>query len=217
VYPCSVRRIGPAFVLVLVVLAAVAGTGGYVVTRKIIGDRSVDASGGATSNATTGTSTTDNPTTGAATATPGANPTSGNPPDRNDQASSCPAITEKAVRDAGLGGELQVLRYVEGRGQGGPDAEAWICKDKNGVLIYQGHRKSGPFNAATSSDTILLALGIRGKVEERGGEFVATSPRDPTNLNDPTYTEYHVSATVFFILDLPGQRRTEYAITRTEP
>jgi hypothetical protein len=206
VYPCSGRRIGPAFVLVLIVLAAVAGTGGYVITRQIIGNRSQDPNAGPTGNPSV------------ATTTSGANPTSEATPDhQNGQVISCPAITEQAVLDAGLGGQLQLLRYVDGRGQGGPDAQAWICKDKNGVLIYQGHRKSGPFNAATSSDTILLGSGIRGKVEERGGEFVATNPKDPANIDDPTRTDYHVSATAFFFVDLPSQRRTEYSIIRTEP
>lgn len=214
--PLSGRRFGLSFFLVLIVLAGVAGTGAYVVTRQIVGNGSQNPSADATSNPTSAT-TEITPTAATTAATPGEKATDKATPNPYDPATFCPAITEKAVRDAGLAGELRLLRYVDGQGQRIPGAEAWICKNKDGVLIYQGHRRSGPFNAANSSDTILLATGIRGKVEQRGDEFVATSPKDVANVNDPTHADYHVSATAFFIIDVPGQHRTEYIVTRTVP
>jgi len=130
--------------------------------------------------------------------------------------SDCPAITAKAVSDAGLNGQLQLLRYVSATVSGGSDAEAWICKNADGVLFYQGHRKTGPFEAATSDYTILLGRGILGKVATEGNDgFVATNPLDPANVDDPQRTEYHVAPKVFYFVVLPEGRKTEYVVTRT--
>jgi len=138
--------------------------------------------------------------------------------DPADPGTFCPAITEKAVVDAGLAGELRLLRYVEGKRAGAAGAEAWICRNKDGVLIYQGHRKSGPFNAASSNDTILLGRGILGKVEMEGADgFVATNPEDPSNPDDPTHTEYHVGPNTFFLVMKPSDNKTDYTVTRTVP
>jgi hypothetical protein len=137
-------------------------------------------------------------------------------PKADDPGTSCPAITTKAVSDAGLDAQLKLLRYVDATLTGGSPAEAWICKNTDGELFYQGHRKSGPFERATSDDTILLGRGILGKVDTEGDDgFVATNPKDPANPDDPERTEYHVSAKIFYFLVLPSGDRGDYTVTRT--
>ncbi len=209
--PSAGRRLGPALIAVIVVLAGVAGTMGYLVARQIIAGRNDGANNaGPTSpgQGPTGSGTTDpGPTQ------PGPSPEVSKNPD--DPGSFCPAITETAMVDAGLAGGLKLLRYVEGTRSGAAGAEAWICQNTDGVLIYQGHRKSGPFNAANSNDTLLLARGIRGKVETEGDGFVATNPKDPTNPDDPTHTQYHVGPDTFYLLEKPSDRRTEYVVVRS--
>jgi hypothetical protein len=133
-----------------------------------------------------------------------------------DPGRSCPALTEQAVRAAGQIGGLKLLLYVSGDGvdaQAG--AEAWVCQNTDGVLYYQGHRRTGPFTAATSTDTLLIGAGVRGNVVRSGTEFVATNPKDPTIPDDPHHTEYHVSATAFYYVDLPQNVKVTYKITRT--
>jgi hypothetical protein len=203
--PDAGRRIGLPLFLVLVVLAGVAGTGAYFVARQVLANQSQNPEAGPSTPGT-------GPTTPTTVTTP---PIENDPTDR---ASFGPAITEKAVKDAGLAGELQLLRYVAGAGQGGnSDAEAWVCRNSDGVLIYQGHRKTGPFNAATSDHTILLARGIQGKVEANGDEFIATFPQDPSNVDDPNRTDYHVAADAFYYVKSPSGEQTEYKIILTLP
>jgi hypothetical protein len=205
VYPSPPsRRIGPGLIVVLLLLAGVAGAGGYLGTRRIL----VDQAGGSGS-------------TSSPSATPAPTPTVVVPDitgDPKDPATFCPAVTEKAVTDAGLAGELQLLRYVTAKGKNGEfDAEAWVCQNADRVLIYQGHRKSGPFTEATSNHTLLLASGIRGRVTVEGTGFVATNPKNATNPDDPEHTDYHVSATEFYLLQSPSGVRIDYTITRTVP
>jgi hypothetical protein len=192
-----------------VVLAGAAGTGAYLVTRQVL--TKADAPTSTASTQPTITVTVPGLPTGPQT-TPRATT------DAKDPATFCPAITEKAVTAAGLAGGLVLLRYVQASATGLSDAEAWICKNSDGVLIYQGHRKSGPFDAATGDNTILLARGILGKVDTEGNDgFVATNPKDPANLDDPAHTEYHVSAKAFFHETSPGGARSDYKIVRTVP
>ena len=208
------RRIGPALIAVLVLLAGAAGTMGYLVTGQIIAGQVGGTGIAGPTSPGVGPSTT-----GSGATNPGATDPGTTPPvteDPTDPDTFCPAITEKAVVDAGLAGELQLLRYVEGNRAGAAGAEAWICRNKDGVLIYQGHRKSGPFNAASSNDTILLALGILGKVETEGADgFVATNPKDPANPDDPTHTQYHIGPDTFVLLEKPSDRKTVYDVIRT--
>jgi hypothetical protein len=182
--PPGRRRLGPAVIALLVLLAVGAGTGSYYLVRRILAD------GAAVTN------------------------TESNKP--TAQGTPCPAITAKAVSDAGLNGDLKLLRYVDATLPGGTDAEAWICRNADGVLFYQGHRKSGPFEAATSDDTLLLGAGILGKVTTEGDDgFVAVNPKDPANPDDPERHEYHVSRTAFYFVVLPAGEKTEYVVTRT--
>jgi hypothetical protein len=203
VYPSSSpRRIGPVLILVLVLLAGLAATGGYLGARRILAGQA----GGATVT----------PPVTTPTPTPSVPDVTGNP---NDPGTFCPAITERAVAAAGLRGELQLLLYVEAKGTSADvvGAEAWVCQNADGVLVYQGHRKTGPFNAATSDHTLLLGTGIRGKVSRDGNGFVALNPKDPNNLNDTDHTDYHVSSTEFYYIHFPNNARTTYSIVRTVP
>jgi hypothetical protein len=211
-HPSGRRRIGPGLIAVLVVLAAGFGGGSYFVARRILAAR-VGGAEAATTATTPPPGVTTAPSVPAAT---GPQTTPKVTPKAEDPASFCPAITAKAVSDAGLNGQLQLLRYVSATVSGGSDAEAWICKNADGVLFYQGHRKTGPFEAATSDHTILLGRGILGKVATEGNDgFVATNPLDPANVDDPQRTEYHVAPKVFYFVVLPEGRKTEYVVTRT--
>ena len=62
----------------------------------------------------------------------------------------CPQITIDAVKAVGRPGNLVQVIYVEGSEQGGAGAEAWICRDSDDMLYYQGHDKNGPATAATT-------------------------------------------------------------------
>jgi hypothetical protein len=221
--------VGPVLVAALVILAALAGSGSYYVTRQLLAGESSAIAG-------SGPGSTTAPVTGATTpatapTTPGAPSTTVPAPTATatkpsvspsasgkDPATFCPALTEQAVRAAGLAGGLQLLRYVQGDGTGSvAGAEAWVCRNTDGVLFYQGHRQTGPFTAATSNDTILVGAGVAGKVVLDGDEFVASYPKDLTQPDGPMRTDYHVSATTFFYLDLPANVKVTYKIVRTVP
>ena len=216
--PSSGRRIGPALVFVLVLLAGAAGGGSYYVTRRLLSGTTAPLATGPTGTAgpaSTPVTTTPPPTTPppTSTATPSRSPASPSP--TADPGRSCPALTEQAVRAAGQTGGLKLLLYVSGDGVGGQAAaEAWVCQNTDGALFYQGHRRTGPFTAATSNDTLLLGAGVRGAVVRSGTEFVATNPKDPTVPDDPNHTDYHVSATAFFYVDLPQNVKVTYKIIR---
>jgi hypothetical protein len=215
VYPQpSPRRISPALAAVLVLLAVVGGGGGYLVTRQVLGgsgDTVADGPTGSSRPSATGPTT---PRSTGTTATPKASASPTPTPD----AKSCPALTEAAVKARGLAGDLQLLLYVSGKGTDTTaGAEAWVCKNGDGLLIYQGHRRTGPFTEVCCTDTILLASGIRGRVDAVGDGFVATSPRDPTKVDDPNHTDYHLSRTEFFYVDLPQNTKVTYTIDRVGP
>ena len=217
VYPQpSPRRISPALAAILVLLAALGGTGGYLVTRQMLGDRGqVTANGPTGSAGPTGAGPTTPRSTGpTATSKPG---TSTSPVPAPD-ATHCPALTEAAVRAKGLAGDLQLLVYVSAKATDtNAGAEAWVCQNRDKVLIYQGHRRTGPFTDVCCTDTILLASGIKGRVVADEDGFVATSPKDPSNPDDPNHTDYHVSRTEFYYIDLPQNTRVTYTIDRVGP
>ena len=192
----SPRRISPALAVVLVVLAGAAGAAAFVVTRQML------AGGGTVANGPT------------ATGTPNASNASPSGPDQN----TCPALTEAAVRAKGLAGGLKLLLYVSAKGTDtAAGAEAWVCQNTDGLLIYQGHRRTGPFTDVCCTDTILLAAGIRGRVVRDGSGFVAISPRDVSNPDDPNHTDYHVSRSEFYYVDLPQNSKVSYTIDKTGP
>jgi hypothetical protein len=218
--PPAPRRIGRALIAVLVLLAAGTGTGSYLVTRQVLagpaGPGGANAGAGTPGGANAGPGRS--PAQPSATIPTGPQTTPKVTAKPQDPGTFCPAITARAVADAGLKGELRLLRYVDASATGASGAEAWVCKNADGVLFYQGHRKSGRFEAATSNDTILLGRGIRGKVETEGDKgFVAVNPQDAANPDDPNHTEYHVSPTSFFYVTVPQAGKTVYVITRTLP
>ena len=192
------RRIPPALVAVLLVLAALAGGGGYLVTRRVLPARA-------------GAATTNPPTDGPPT-------TSAQPGPPTGSATACPGLTEAALRAKGLAGGLKLLLYVSSNGTPAlAGAEAWVCQNTDGLLIYQGHRKTGPFTDVCCTDTILLAAGIRGRVVRNGEEFVATSPKDVSNPDDPNHTDYHVSKTQFYFVDFPQNAKVTYSVDQAAP
>ena len=216
VYPQpSPRRISPALAVVLVLLAAAGGTGGYLVTRQMLADRGqVTANGPTGSTGPTGGPGPTTPRSTGATSKPNTSPSAAPAPD----STRCPALTEAAVRAKGLAGDLQLLLYVSAKATDTlAGAEAWVCRNRDGLLIYQGHRRTGPFIEVCCTDTILLASGIKGRVVADGDGFVATSPKDPSNPDDPNHTDYHVSRTEFYYVDLPQNTRTTYTIDRVGP
>jgi hypothetical protein len=173
-------------IALLVVLAGAFGAAGYFGAVKII-----DAQGSSTP-------TTPGPS-------PKATPTI--TVDSNDPGTFCPKVTADAIKAAGRPGALTLLFYFEGTGPNGGGAEAWICRDSNGSHYYQGHRKTGPFTAATSSDSLLLGAGIQGSVEAEPGGYVALNPSGGKN------TEYHVSSTKLVLVE-PTGAQTTYTPTR---
>jgi hypothetical protein len=211
-----IRRISPALAVVLVLLAAVAGSAAFVVTRQIVG-------GGPANTAANGPSGSLSPGTATSAGTPGAGPTTpkvttSTTSSGPDPAAGCPAPTEAAVKAKGLPGGLKLLLYVSAGSAGSlTGAEAWICQNSAGLLIYQGHRRTGPFTDVCCSDTILLATGIKGRVVADGATFVATSPKDVSNPDDPNHTDYHVSRTDFYYIDYPQNTRVTYTIDRVAP
>jgi hypothetical protein len=197
VYPqSSGRRIGPAFVALLTVLAVVAGTGGYLAARQVLAGQPAAGPG------PSGTTTSD-------TRSPSATAAPGRSPDPGDSGTLCPELTSKAVAGKGLDGNLTLVLYIAfhpatGSGEGG---ELWVCRNGTGQLIYQGHVTSGPMLSADSSNTLLLADGIKGTVVASDGGFLAVNPSADTK------TEYHVSRTQLKIV-LPSGREQLYLVDR---
>ena len=215
------RRITPALAVVLVLLAGAVGSAAYFVTRQVIGDPGTG--GVANQPSTTATSPNTSPSPGRTTTSPPRTSSPGvttpattsSPADRGR---TCPALTEAAVKDKGFAGGLKLLLYVDADGQNGAvGAEAWICQNTDGVLIYQGHVKRGPFDAACCTDTLLIVNGIRGQVVQDVDRYIAVNPKDPFNLNDPTRTTYYVSRTEFYYIELPSGNKTTLVITRALP
>jgi hypothetical protein len=207
------RRIGPALIAVLVVLAGTAGTFAYLVTKRIVAGQATASPPTATGTPTTPRTTA--PRTTTATARPPTNTTrpatqSQSPPDPGD---ACHPATVQALANAGVNSTLEMLLYVQVRRPGELDAEIWICKNADGLLIYQGHVLSGDLDVADNgNNTILLAEGIKGTVDTEGGDgWKATNPSGSSS------TEYHVSRERLVIVRRPSNRETDYTVIRAKP
>ncbi len=180
------RRLSPILIAVLALLAGVAGTSAFLLVGQYLG-----AQAQTTSPGPSGTTT---PTV--ATSTNIADP--------------CPQFTVDAIRAKGRPGILERVIYVEVALAGVKAAEAWICRDSDGVLYYQGHDFKGPATAATSDYTLLLGAPIQGSVFQGGSTFTATNPSASGS------TQYIVSRERLTLV-LPGGARTDYAVVRTSP
>jgi hypothetical protein len=173
---------------VLALLAGVAGTSAFLLVGRYL-----DAQ-----------AQTPGPGTGGATSPAPAVTTSTNTAD------PCPRFTVDAIRAKGRPGELERVLYVEVALAGTRAAEAWICRDSDGTLYYQGHEFRGPATAATSDYTLLLGTPIQGSVTQDGSTFTATNPSESGR------TQYIVTREMLTLV-LPSGARTEYTVLRTSP
>jgi hypothetical protein len=200
--PSPGHRVGPALVALLVALAATAGTFGYLVTRRVVQAEGLGGTSATTSPATPGTQGSGTtPTRPATTGTPAP----------NDPAAACPAVTVKAVRDAGLNADLTVLLYIRTHREGVTDIQVWICKNADDLLIYQGHVMRGQLRAAESNSSLLLAEGVKGTVVREGTGYKAT------NVVGDRSTEYHVSRELLVIRNLPQDTGEEHPVVEAKP
>jgi hypothetical protein len=166
------RRISPALIVVLIVLAGAAGTGAYLVVHQVMaGDGSSPVATGPSTRASNAPAPSV-PTSAAASAA-GAATTFAAP-----TGDACPAFTTAAVKAANRPGNLKLLLYVDAALTGTDGAEAWVCQDSDGSLFYQGHNKTGPATNATTDNTILVGPGIRGTVVKAGTGYQATNSAD---------------------------------------
>jgi hypothetical protein len=188
--PAPARRVGPLLIVVLLVLAGVGGTMGYLVARQVLANQAAVTPPTGTQTPGRGSTTTPGKT---ATASPTISP------DPKDEGTFCPPVTRKALTDAGLNSDLTLLLYIEVTVPRAK-ARAWICRNAEGTLYYQSHEKTGPFTAATSQNTILLGTGIKGDVSVLGEGYKAVNPK--TNGTDTVYT---ITKTMFTIE--PGATR----------
>jgi hypothetical protein len=199
------RRISPALIAVVLVLAGAAGTGAYLVARQIIAADGTVAQGPGTVRTTTAAGPVVAPAgTGSTAASPAQ--TSFPPP----TADACPDFTVAAVKAAGRPGSLKLLLYVDAALAGTDGAEAWICQDSDGSLYYQGHNKTGPATNATTNNTILVGPGIRGTVVRAGTGYSAKNP------SSEGQTEYIVNFEVLSVR-LPSGGLQTYSVTRHLP
>jgi hypothetical protein len=190
-YPPRRRRVGPLFVLLLVVLAGIGGTIGYLGAQQVLLARQ------STPNIL-------NPAPTKSSASPLAS---------DDPAAGCPSVTKQAVSAGGLNADLDLVLYVAFHPASGSgiSGEAWICRNSTGLLIYHGHSKNGPLDSAQSDHTLLLCEGIRGSVRTDADGFIATNPSSDTNK-----TDYHVSRTELVII-FPSGNQTKYLVDRAVP
>jgi hypothetical protein len=199
------RRISPALIAVLLVLAGAAGTGAYLVARQVIATSDTVANGPGSAGRTTAAAPAAAPSGTGSTAA-GAPPATFPPPTGD----ACPAFTVAAVKAAGRTGSLKLLLYVDAALSGTDGAEAWICQDSDGSLYYQGHNKTGPATNATTSNTILVGPGIRGTVVAAGTGYSAKNP------SSEGQTEYIVNREVLSVR-LPSGDLQTYSVTRHLP
>lgn len=179
----SGSRFGPAFIAVLVVLAAVTGTIAYVVARQVMDNQGPavagetpdpsDEPGGPGEPGPTG----DPGPTGGPDPTDGPTDPGGTPPAGTKD---CPRVTEQAAVTAGSPGGLKQVLYVQTR-----NSEVWICRDSGGELWYQGHSpRSEPLQAATSTVSLFL-----DEVRAEGEAYIAV------NRGESSTTTYRVTRT----------------------
>lgn len=173
------RPASPITILVLVAIGAFSvgfgGTGAYLAVSRTLSNQT-----------TTGLDDPGSPSAPAVEETTTAAPL------------PCPQFTADAVRQSGGPGNLVELRWVQGARPGGLGGEAWICRDDDGRLYYQGHDLTGPATAATSSNTILIGGSVRGEVFLDGDIYVATNGQ----------TRYLVGPDVFAIVN--NGNRTDF-------
>ncbi len=216
VYEQPGRRIGPALIAFLVVLAAAAGSVGYFGARQIIaaneplGSRTSPPAGANPTQPTPGgTSTSTGNTPGNGPSSPTRTTPAQVPP---GDSTKCPDATETAVIAGGLAGGLELLLYVQVRRTGQADAEIWVCRNTDDVLIYQGHVLSAALDVADNGqNTLLLAEGIKGSVATEGDGFLAVNPSGANT------TEYHVSRTRLRTILKPAGRVTDYTVVKVYP
>jgi hypothetical protein len=174
--PSPFRRFSPAVLTLLVLTAVAAATFSYLIVRRLSADPAADTSRGrvvATESATT--------------------------PAPDPDARPCPEVTGQALAEAGLDGDLELVIYIKARQAGRDDAEVFVCRNRDGLLAYQGHVLTGPLDAADNGvNTILLAEGIKGEVREDATGFVAV------NVGATSTTEYHVSRDSLRVVSIPG-------------
>jgi hypothetical protein len=162
----------------IVLLAAVgafavglAGTGAYVAVSRYLQDQNNTA--GPDQLGETGTAT---PTTTPAT-----------------PVEPCPEFTIDRVQAEGRPGNLVTELYVRGTKANGDEGEAWICRDSDDRLYYQGHDIDGqPF--AEGENAIVVGGGINGDVTQDGSAYVATT----------SFGQYRVSPTEFRLVGNNG-------------
>jgi hypothetical protein len=181
-------RLRPVLIAVIALLAGVTGTSAYLLVGRYL-----DAQAQTTGQGTVRT------TTPAVT-------------NSTNAADPCPQFTVDAVRAKGRPGNLERVLYVEATLAGTAGAEAWICRDSDGTLYYQGHDRRGPATVATSDYTILLGAPILGGVTQNGATYTATNPSSTGGAS----TQYIVSAEKLTLV-LPSGARTDYTATRTSP
>jgi len=140
---------------------------------------------------------------------PGA-PTTTTPPSTTPAAEPCPDFTIAAVKESGRPGNLTTVIYVKGRLDGQDSAEAWICRDSDGELYYQGHELiGGPPTAATSRYTVLLGGDVAGEVTVEGTTYRAYTDKNPGY-------HYEVSPGTFAKVQANG-RRSDYEVVEVRP
>jgi hypothetical protein len=156
----------------------------------------------------TDTATTGNPGGGkpTATATRTSTPTASTPP-----TGRCLAETERdAKRKFGSPGGLAQVFYIN------TDlSEVWICRDSDGVLFYQGHKKSsserngGIRPPLRDLDNSLL---LKTVASDGSGGYVAENYDSASGKT----TRYLVSV-VRLVIEYPDGRRETQPVTRHAP
>jgi hypothetical protein len=205
---------------VIVVVAIMAGVMSYLGARKIMANEAGSPGGQSQSPGPGGSGSPGRSSGPGHTSNPGGTAPGGNtsppPVDPQDPGTFCPKVTEQAVTDANVTGGLTLLLYVDVAAPADrptlSTAEAWVCRNKDGLLIYQGHVKSGPFNAANGDSSLLIAEGIRGSVITSGSGYLATNP----NPSGPGATTYLVTSGSL-VLTKPDGSKTEYPVVRHYP
>lgn len=136
--------------IVLVAIGAFAvgfgGTGAYLAVSRALGGQTPTGPGQAGASST-------------ATSTPAEQP--------------CPDFTIDRVRAEGRPGNLVEVLHVRGTKSNGDEGEAWICRDSDGTLYYQGHDIDGA-PLAEGENAIIVGGGINGDVVQDGSTYVAT-------------------------------------------
>jgi hypothetical protein len=168
--------------LAMVFLAVIGASVGYIAAVRT---NAAAGTGNGNGNGSTGNRNTRKPT--ATRNDPGPPP-----------AARCPGITVQAAKDHGSPGNLIPLIYVD------TDlSEAWICRDSNGKLWYQGHTKSAAERNGASREPFVEGVNslFLTDVKPEDGGWVAT------NTTNQGTTTFHVSEGTLKIVHANG--RTE--------